>query len=942
MPGPWEKYQQQQNPYAITQPLAPAVQQQRDLSNQGQALQNTRTAIQTNIDQATAPADIASKNANARQNAAQAATAEANLETTGGANEGQAKSASFYTRASRANDLYNQRRYDFAKPGETPAGEPTLGRELLKDILPDSLVNSHTSPERQQAEALQRDFIASTLRYESGANIPQNEFELQKAIYFPAPGDDQKTIELKAQLRANAINGLRVASGPAAPLLDSNSGAHPQARGAQELHDQIQAAMSSGAVKSYRDLAGLVNAYNQANNTAFPPPPNNKETFNAIANALKGKPFGVTLPADRRVTAKVDEMKQNAGRDTAFKAGAKDAISLGGSDELQGAVNALGQSLRGEGSFGDLYGVNRDAQRIYDEYQQQTHPNFYMGGQLAGSLAIPAFGARTPMELARLGAGLGGAYGFNSANGDIGDRLTGAIEGAAAGGATGYVVPKALSLVPRNAPRNIPPLVDPQTGQLNQPLEAMTPGQRVVHAEEYGINLPADAAGGRTAAVIGKGLDIMPGSAGVMEDARRATESQIAAASDVAASRYGNARTMNEAGGELQRGANEYIDRSQAVTAKAYNAIPISDQAQATTANTVGTLRDLTSRFQSNPDLAEAFKDPKLGRYQTALENGQISWKDLKDFRSIIGEKIGEMRFGEGSSTSDLRALYAGLSEDMRNTAAAQGPKALHAFERANSLYRQQQQLVEGALARILGPDGQMSPERAATAVQAMTKGGKSTGDLRTLAQIRGATVKSGAWNEIAATLIRLGGQPANSAGRDFNPQTFVNWYADMSEPARALLFGGSNNELRKSLDGFVAVNQRLMKVNALRNTSNTAANLTAAGTVGSMAMSLANPLVGAKLLTVMGGNYAMAKAWTNPAFVRLMTGYTKAVASGNQAAVRSQIGRLAKLAATNPDLREPLIALQQRLLTNDNAPFGVAASGESNPDEEQRNQQPY
>jgi hypothetical protein len=126
--------------------------------------------------------------------------------------------------------------------------------------------------------------------------------------------------------------------------------------------------------------------------------------------------------------------------------------------------------------------------------------------------------------------------------------------------------------------------------------------------------------------------------------------------------------------------------------------------------------------------------------------------------------------------------------------------------------------VIDGALTRLLGRDGQQSPEKAAAAVQAMTKGGKSTGDLKTLAQIRAATIKSGAWNEIASTLIRMGGQPANSPGRDFNPQTFVHWYADMSEPARAMLFG--NSELRKSLDGFVAVNQRLQKVNALRNTS--------------------------------------------------------------------------------------------------------------------------
>jgi hypothetical protein len=385
---------------------------------------------------------------------------------------------------------------------------------------------------------------------------------------------------------------------------------------------------------------------------------------------------------------------------------------------------------------------------------------------------------------------------------------------------------------------------------------------------------------------------------------------------------------LNEAGAELQRGAQERIERGATVATKAYNAIPIADTAPASKSNAIATLQQLTGRFQSNPDLAEAMKDPKLSTYLNALQSGDLTWKDLKDFRTIIGEKIGDMRFGEGHSTSDLRALYGALSEDMRTTAASMGPGATKAFERANKLYRNEQQLIDNALVRVLGKDGQMNPEKAAAAVQAMTKGGKSTGDLKTLAQIRSATVKSGAWDEIASTLIRLGGQPANSQGRAFDPRTFVQWYADMAEPARKLLFG--NGELRGSLDKFVAVNQRLANSNALRNTSNTASGMFGGGALLTAASTLFNPVVGAKLAGVMTSNFAMAKLWTNPGFVRWATGFSRAT---NPAAAKSQIGRLAKIAATNPELREPLAAIQQRLLSavNDNFTAPIAASGSDN-----------
>jgi hypothetical protein len=636
----------------------------------------------------------------------------------------------------------------------------------------------------------------------------------------------------------------------------------------------------------------------------------------------------------------------------AFIRGAADTASFGLADKIA----ALGDTVADPNS---TLLENQTREYAISDYDQQNHLPSRLAGQVAGGAMIPFGEMKSIPQIALKSGAAGAAYGAGSSR-SLSDVLmnaaTGGIAGAAVGGSLAAVGKGIRYLRPKAG--EVPPLVNPDTGQMNQPLEAMTPGQRVVTAEEYGVNLPADAAGGRTAAVIGKGLDIMPGSAGVMEDARRGTESQIAAAADVVASRFGSSRTLNEAGSELKKGANQHIAEQKTAINNAYQAIPIPDNTGAALANTRAALERLNTRFQSNPQLAQILRDSKLGAYLSALtqktdvvptgildasgkpltrtvtHDGELSWRDLKDFRSRVGEMIGDYRFGEGHATSDLRSLYAALSEDMKATAQAQGPGALKAFERANTMNRQNEEMIQGALSRILGPDGHLAPEKAAAAVQAMTSGGKSTGDLKTLAQIRAATVKSGAWNEIAATLIRLGGQPAGSPGRDFNPQTFVQWYANMSEPARAMLFGRS--DLRQALNGFVAVNQRLQKVNALRNTSNTAGSVTAAGTVGTMAASLTNPLLGAKLLGVMAGNYGMAKLWTNPAFVRLMTGYSRAVASGNASAVRSQIGRIGKLAVSNPELREPLIALQHRL-ANDNF---TSASAASQPDNRSDNNQ--
>jgi hypothetical protein len=829
----------------------------------------------------------------------------------------QGLAAGFYGRALYANQKYGS--------GVAPRDPLTQG---VVDILPRGVANAFTGTERQQADTYARDFVAATLRKESGAAISPEEYQNQYVRYFPMPGDSAETIAAKARLRDTAISSLRNQAGPAASAAEQSV--------AQMIAQDAQGGGNGPDGPAKRMTPEQQQQFFNVLQTQGPDAANDYlKQFNLslVSKEDAAKPHSSAIDysaADAQTQQRIDALKadQGAGTGSAIRRGALDAVTLGFGDEIRAGARAADQSLSGQGAFGDLYSRNLGDERAYQSQLQQEHPLPFLGGQVVGSLALPTFGASSAGELARIAALYGGAYGAGSGT-DVQSRLTGGATGAGAGGALGFGAGKLSSLL-RGRQQQVPELVDPATGSLNEPLEAAGPAARVGAAQEFGVNLPMGAAGDRSAAIIEKGLDNLPGSAGVMNDARRVAEGQVQNAVQDVANRYGSARTLNEAGAELQRGAQERIERGATVATKAYNAIPITDTAPASKSNAIATLQQLTGRFQSNPDLAEAMRDPKLSTYLNALQSGDLTWKDLKDFRTIIGEKIGDMRFGEGHSTSDLRALYGALSEDMRTTAASMGPGATKAFERANNLYRNEQQLIDNALVRVLGKDGQMNPEKAAAAVQAMTKGGKSTGDLKTLAQIRSATVKSGAWDEIASTLIRLGGQPANSQGRAFDPRTFVQWYADMAEPARKLLFG--NGELRGSLDKFVAVNQRLANSNALRNTSQTVPNFVGTGFAGAAGAAAMLGHVG----TLMGigaemaGNFAMAKVWTNPGFVRWATGFSRAT---NPAAAKSQIGRLAKIAATNPELREPLAAIQQRLLSavNDNFTAPIAASGSDN-----------
>lgn len=123
------------------------------------------------------------------------------------ATEGQSKAAGFLTRALRANKVYEEQGIGARSLTGQKMAENLPG---VLNTLPSSIGNS---PERQIADAMQDDFIAATLRYESGAAIPASEVEAQRRRYFPMPGDGEDVLKEKAILRQNAIDALVASAG---------------------------------------------------------------------------------------------------------------------------------------------------------------------------------------------------------------------------------------------------------------------------------------------------------------------------------------------------------------------------------------------------------------------------------------------------------------------------------------------------------------------------------------------------------------------------------------------------------------------------------------------------------------------------------------------------------------------------------------------------------
>lgn len=102
-----------------------------------------------------------------------------------------------------------------------------------------ALANSTiASPQQQQVEQAQRDFVNAVLRRESGAVISPSEFDSAKKQYFPQVGDSQAVIQQKAQNRQLATRGL-MAEVPAKKRNSISAEAPAQQQGGASIDFQL-------------------------------------------------------------------------------------------------------------------------------------------------------------------------------------------------------------------------------------------------------------------------------------------------------------------------------------------------------------------------------------------------------------------------------------------------------------------------------------------------------------------------------------------------------------------------------------------------------------------------------------------------------------------------------------------------------------------------------
>ena len=433
-------------------------------------------------------------------------------------------------------------------------------------------------------------------------------------------------------------------------------------------------------------------------------------------------------------------------------------------------------------------------------------------------------------QMAVEGGAFGTAYGVGSGDGGVQQRLTGGIEGGIAGAAGGALLGK---LGVRSAANS---LVD------GAEAPAATDASQVAQAaERQGVSiLPQDVGGegiGRAtqgaaqstfgSPVVRRAADRLyssfsnrvgelAGDAAKPADAGNIVASQAAQAADrstaAAASTsgavqaaLGDAPDATGAGQLVQRGVSRFMDDTADKAKQLYDKVPIAAAQPAQLGATRRVLQDMTAEWESNPKLGAIFQNNRLSGYLDALtpnaqktdtglldasgqpitkdvtEGGSLSWQDLSEFRTRVGDMLADPRMSEKIAPRQLRALYGSLTQDMEATAQSASPEALSSWKRANNYYDGRMKRVQNTLSMVVGDRKDATPNEGFSTLQSMLKDGP-TGNASAFSRVMRSIPPDDATAVRSAIVSNMRGGP------QFDPDKFSGAWGKLSERGKSAL----------------------------------------------------------------------------------------------------------------------------------------------------------
>lgn len=335
--------------------------------------------------------------------------------------------------------------------------------------------------------------------------------------------------------------------------------------------------------------------------------------------------------------------------------------------------------------------------------------------------------------------------------------------------------------------------------------------------------------------------------------------------------------------------------------------------------NTIGSLKEMTADFADAPALSklEEVANPRLKKWLGAMQSdlqqdGTLSWQTIKGLRSAIGEQLSSpvSRLSVGDiRTGQYKKLYASLTQDMAQSLEG-NPGALIAWKEADTMWKEGMDRIDGFVVPLIR---KVEPEKIYRELELGGRYGPTK-----LAEVK-KDLKPHEWQLLQSTLLRRMGKVAPSGqddvGEAFSSNTFLANWNKLDAEAKDVLFGGSDEFLRRDLDDFAEamaiVKQNMRPDSTMDMMGDYAGKGIIFGSAANM-MYTGDPslLVGAGL--AMMGAKGSAIFLTSPKTARWLAQSTKL----NPAGLSSHLAKLGAIAndTEDPNVRQAIVDFLQVL----------------------------
>lgn len=900
------------------------------------------------------------------------------------ATEDQRKNSMFYGRMLKAEK-------DFAGVPEDSRDPRAYAGQILHDTAPD-LENSlptwlgGNSDQRQVADRAARDFIAATLRIESGAAIGKDEFDKQYRIFFPMPGDGPDVIKAKAEARRQAMEGFRISAGSLAAETEkkfnenfgqgaSSAGVNappsggqggpsgggdgptirPEMRGGLPVGTDVQFNMdkqegpwdrNAWLMRKYgitpdqeTTLAATLNAninqltperVNEIYDSLKIPRPDPQVVAQQLEQIKQGKfpGFGNFDDSEDR-KAYTDSLQSNLnerGFDPtsggAYLARGARGLEFGLSDEIEGLGAAAKATFNLKNPV-EAYIRERDTQRLAEDQMRDKQGLLGYGAELAGGALTAKFLPASPVKG---GAVAGALSGFGNGNG-----LVGSLTGAAAGGVLGRLTGKAVEVAA--------PYVGRATGRVgemlgvgrsNVPTEAadlIAAGERQnipIRKPDFDMNARAKMAELESTEAGGNAINR------VLASDKNAIEARVGEIGGAGAN-----SVPYDLGTQVQKAGERYINQSRGQASALYRRADDLANGARVRPNEVdaaieGQIAELTAQGANTNAAQIAY----LNGLKSDLDKaGGFTADEFQGLMSAAKAKIrGDQALTSSDASRRLGIVVDAFEADAKRDLPAE---AYGALSTANKFYRERQDFINGVLKDFMGNKG--NPVSAETAAARLIAMAKSKGN----ADKFGAMWKKLEPDEQADVAATIAGALGRKTNGEFSPDILIKSLDPrngISQRTAKLVFG----------DKGAAALQDLREIALAKQAAQSERNFTKSGIIASKAQTgLRRAVIGMLGFGAGGpagavggvategflaklGQERAARLLMNPVFTKAIK---SAPQSMDQQAVNGWFSKLGKIAIANPtianDVDEFVNLVGQRLVSQ--SPVNRAAAEDQN-----------